>query len=228
MPGMPLNLVADIIDETARPALPAQAAGEADHRIANNLMIIAGLIRRQAARLPAEPTLPTEKVRDWFEEMSLRIDAVGRLHALLRADHGAAVVDLAAYLREVAQAAIASLSHADRTDVSFDLLPACEITAKQGAGIGLLVTEAMTNAFKYSHPSGVPGKLTITTRRGRDGGLVIEIADDGVGLPEGFDPQNGKSNGFRLMRAAADQLRGRLAFEQRRLGFCVRLEVPKM
>ena len=79
---MPLNLVADIIDDTARPALPAQAASEADHRIANNLMIIAGLIRRQAARLPAEPTLPTEKVRDWFEEMSLRIDAVGRLHAL--------------------------------------------------------------------------------------------------------------------------------------------------
>ena len=224
---MPLNLVADIIDDTARPALPAQAASEADHRIANNLMIIAGLIRRQAARLPAEPTLPTEKVRDWFEEMSLRIDAVGRLHALLRAADGAAVVDLATYLREVAQAAIASLSHADRTDVSCDLLPACEITAKQGAGIGLLVTEAMTNAFKYSHPSGVPGKLTITARRRRDGGLVIEIADDGVGLPEGFDPQNGKSNGFRLMRAAADQLRGRLAFEQTSLGLRVRLEVPR-
>src|ERR1043166_2897059 len=166
------------------------------------------------------------EVRDWFEEMSLRIDAVGRLPALLRAADGAAVVDLATYLREVAQAAIASLSHADGTDVSCDLLPACEIPAKQGAGIGLLVTEAMTNAFKYSHPSGVPGKLTITARRRRDGGLVIEIADDGVGLPEGFDPQNGKSNGFRLMRAAADQLRGRLAFEQTSRGLRVRLEMP--
>jgi two-component sensor histidine kinase len=222
---MPLNLVADAIDETVRPTSPAQAAGEADHRIANNLMIIAGLIRRQAARLPAEPTLPTEKVRDWLEEMSLRIDAVGRLHALLRADHGA-TVDLATYLREVAQAAMTSLSHADRMDVSFDLLPSCEITAKQGAGIGLLVTEAMTNAFKYSHPSGVPGKLTVTSRRGRDNGLVIEIADDGVGLPEGFDPNNGESTGFRVMRAAADQVRGRLSFEQTPLGLCVRLELP--
>jgi len=223
---MPLNLVADVLDESARPALPAKAASEADHRIANNLMIIAGLIRNQAARLPAVPTLPTEKVRDWLEEMSLRIDAVGRLHALLRADDGAARVDLATYLREVAQAAMTSLSHADRTDVSFDLAPACEISAKQGAGIGLLVTEAMTNAFKYSHPTGVPGKLRIAARRGRDGTLVIEIADDGVGLPEGFDPKNGKSNGFRLMRGAADQLRGRLAFEQTSLGLCVRLEVP--
>jgi two-component sensor histidine kinase len=55
---------------------------------------------------------------------------------------------------------------------------------------------------------------------------VIEIADDGVGLPEGFDPKSGESNGFRLMRAATDQLRGRLAFEQTPLGLRVRLEVP--
>jgi two-component sensor histidine kinase len=177
---MPLNLVADALDETIRPALPAKAASEADHRIANNLMIIAGLIRSQAARLPPGPTLPTEQVRDWLEEMSLRIDAVGRRHALLRADYG--------------------------------------------AGIGLLVAEAMTNAFKYSHPSGVPGTSTVTARRGR--GLVIEIADDGVGLPESFDPNNGKSAGFRVMRAAADQVRGRLSFEQTPLGLRVRLEIP--
>jgi two-component sensor histidine kinase len=223
---MPLELVAEVIDESIRPALPAAAASEADHRIANNLMIIAGLIRSQAARLPAAPTLPTAQVRDWLEEMSLRIDAVGRLHALLRADNGTATVDLATYLREVAQAAMASLSHADRTEVSFDLPAACAISAKQAAGIGLLVTEAMTNAFKYSHPTGVPGKLSITTGRAHDGGLTIEIADDGVGLPEGFDPENSKSNGFRLMRAAAAQLRGRLAFEQTALGLCVRLELP--
>src|SRR5262249_45728181 len=165
---------------------PAKAASEADHRIANNLMVIAGLIRSQAARLPPGPTLPTEQVRDLLEEMSLRIDAVGRLHALLRADHGT-MVDLATYLREIGQAAATSLSHADRMHVSFDLLPDCKITAKQGAGIGLLVTEAKTDAFKYSHPNGVPGKLTVTARRARDSGLVIEIADDGIGLPEGFD-----------------------------------------
>ena len=73
---MPLNVLAGVIDESARPPLPAQAAGEADHRIANHLMIIAGLIRGQAARLPAGPTLPTQDVRHWLEEMSIRIDAV--------------------------------------------------------------------------------------------------------------------------------------------------------
>ncbi len=225
--SMPLNLVSAIIDETA-PAtrLGAEAATEADHRIANNLMIIAGLIRSQAARLPATPTLPTDDVRASLQEMAIRIDAVGRLHGLLRQRNGAAFLDLAGYLREVAQAAMASLTQADRTEVSFDLVAGCDISAKQAAAIGLVIAEAMTNAFKYSHPSGVAGKLRLAARRGRGGELIIEVTDDGVGLPEGFDPRTDQSNGFRVMRAAADQLRGRLAFEQGPLGLCVRLELP--
>jgi two-component sensor histidine kinase len=223
---MPLHLVSALIDESAPAAPPDHEAAEGDHRIANNLMIIAGLIRSQAARLPATPTLPTDDVRAWLQEMAIRIDAVGRLHGLLRQRDGAAVLDLAAYLREVAQAAMASLTHAERTELAFDLAPGCDISAKQAAAIGLLVAEAMTNAFKYSHPSGIAGKLRLSAQRSRDCGLVIEVVDDGVGLPEGFDTKNGKSNGFRVMRAAADQLHGRLAFEQGPIGLCVRLELP--
>jgi hypothetical protein len=38
------------------------------------------------------------------------------------------------------------------------------------------------------------GKLNLSARRCRDGGLVIEVADDGFGLSEGFDSKNGKSS----------------------------------
>lgn len=224
--AMPLTLLSALIDETVPTPRPADAAAEADHRIANNLMIIAGLIRSQAARLPATPTLPTDDVRASLQEMAIRIDAVGRLHGLLRQHNGGAVLDLASYLREVAQAAMASLTRADGTDVSFDLAAGCEVSAKQAAAIGLVVAEAMTNAFKYSHPTGVAGKLRLSARRGRERGLIIEVADDGVGLPEGFNPRTGKSNGLRVMRAAADQLRGQLTFVQGPIGLCVRLALP--
>jgi two-component sensor histidine kinase len=55
---------------------------------------------------------------------------------------------------------------------------------------------------------------------------VIEIADDGVGLPEGFDPAMGSRTGLRLMRALAEQLGGCLDFEQGLIGLSVLLEVP--
>lgn len=75
-------------------------------------------------------------------------------------------------------------------------------------------------------PTGVAGKIGIASRNRPEGGLVIEIADDGVGLPEGFDPTMGSRTGLRLMRALAEQLGGRLDFEQGLIGLAVRLELP--
>jgi two-component sensor histidine kinase len=37
----------------------------------------------------------------------------------------------------------------------------------------LVIGEAITNAIKYSHPGGVPGKIKIMCRRNKGGGLVI-------------------------------------------------------
>jgi two-component sensor histidine kinase len=121
---------------------------------------------------------------------------------------------------------MASLASAEGTRFSFDLSPHYLTSPKEGVAIGLLVGEAITNALKYSHPTGVAGKIGISSHNRPEGGLVIEITDDGVGLPEGFDPTMGSRTGLRLMRALADQLGGRLDFEQSLIGLCVRLEVP--
>jgi two-component sensor histidine kinase len=122
---------------------------------------------------------------------------------------GHAIVDLPAYLREIADAAMCSLAGAERTEFSFDLNPHYITSPKQGVAIGLLVGEAITNALKYALPAGVAGKIQISSRESPDGRLAIEIADDGVGLPEGFDPTVSSGKGLRLMRALAEQLGGR-------------------
>jgi two-component sensor histidine kinase len=217
---MPLRLVAEAAEEANTAALPDAAAVEADHRIANNLSIIAALIRSQAANLPEEPMLPRADVRALLQETSVRIDSVGRLHRLLMHRDGHAIVDLPAYLREIADAAMCSLAGAERTEFSFDLNPHYITSPKQGVAIGI------TNALKYAHPAGVAGKIQISSRESPDGRLAIEIADDGVGLPEGFDPTVSSGKGLRLMRALAEQLGGRLDFEQGLIGLSVRLEVP--
>ena len=107
---MPLRLVTAATEDANTAALPDAAAVEADHRIANNLAIIAALIRSQAASLPEEPMLPRADVRALLQEMSVRIDSVGRLHRLLMHRDGKAIVDLSAYLREVVDAVVGSLS----------------------------------------------------------------------------------------------------------------------
>jgi two-component sensor histidine kinase len=222
---MPLRLVAEVADETDTAVLPDDVAAEADHRIANHLGIIAALIRSQAANLPEEPMLPRVGVRALLQEMSVRIDAIGRLHRLLMHQNGRAVVDLPAYLREIVDA-MGSLASAEHAEFSFDLDASYTASPKQGVAIGLLVGEAITNALKYAHPAGVPGNIHISSCSTPDRRLVIGVADDGVGLPEGFDPAVASGAGLRLMRALAEQIGGRLDLEQREIGLRVRLEVP--
>jgi two-component sensor histidine kinase len=199
---------------------------EANHRIANSLALIVGLIRFLAGKLSQEPLLPAEEVRGLLQDLSLRIDAVGRLHGLPTHDNEYTTVDLLTYLREIAHTTIGALLPKEQTEILFDVEPACPIGARQATAVGLVISEALTNALKYSHPTGIPGRIGIASRRNTGGGLIIEVADDGVGLPEGFDPYTAKSVGVALMRDLAEQLSARLEFEQRPIGLCVRLELP--
>ena len=82
------------------------AAIEANHRIVNNLALIVELIRFQARKLPQAPLLPAEEVRGLLQGLSLRIDAVARLHRLPTRGNEHATVDLLTYLQEIADTPI--------------------------------------------------------------------------------------------------------------------------
>ena len=75
--------------------------------------------------------------------------------------------------------------------------------------MGLLVNELVTNAVKYAYVDG-PGVIRVDARE-IDGHLLVEISDEGAGLPDGFDinqPRN--SLGFRVINGLVRQLMGEL------------------
>jgi two-component sensor histidine kinase len=68
--------------------------------------------------------------------------------------------------------------------------------------------------------------MLITCQQNAAGNLVIEIADDGIGLPENFDPKTDGGLGFRIVRSLASQLGATIHFDSSELGTSVRLEMP--
>ena len=83
------------------------------------------------------------------------------------------------------------------------------ISADKAIPLGLLVNELVTNAVKYAYVDG-PGVIRVDARE-IDGHLLVEISDEGAGLPEGFDVNEPrKSLGFRVINGLVRQLMGEL------------------
>ena len=228
---MPSNVVSNYISSTRERVSNALSASvliaESNHRIANNLTLIAGLLHLKAKEIRVEgrPLTP-EEACEVLQEVGVRVEAVGRLHRLLAAD-GDGAVDLSQYLDQIGQAAIGSMSPMGNVALSVKSEGACTVTADYALQAGLVVGELVTNAIKHAHPAkGLKSRIELGCCEQVGGAMLIWVSDDGVGLPEGFDPERDGGLGMRTLRAIASQMRATLSFQSSELGLTVRLRIP--
>ena len=198
---------------------------EAQHRIANNLALIAGYTRLQATRLhKAGQPLSAREACIALEEVAARIETVGELHRLLSGAPGEDEdgIDLGRFLAKLCASLMQTVSFAGDTVITHRDAGGCMVRADQATPVALIVSELVTNALKYAHPSGVAGRIQVSCRS-VGGGLVVEVTDDGVGLSEDFDPHTDGGLGFRVVRGLARQLGAKLVYESSGVGLTVRL-----
>jgi hypothetical protein len=197
---------------------PEARAIEASLRV-DRFALIVGIVL--AGRTKA---VPVEDVRPALEKGGLPLEPAGGLHRCLAVRAGE-TVDLSDYLRDVAQSAVEALPFPGRTHLSLDIAARCPTDSNTAVLIGLCVNELITNAIKHAHPSGVAGLVLIGCNRSGDR-IVVEIADDGIGFPEGFRPASVGQGGLHLVRTLAFQLGAQLAFEDTGIGVRARLRIP--
>ena len=200
---------------------------EADHRIANNLASLSGVIRLQHNAISkSRRTFTTDQVCMLLDDIVARIEVTAKLHrSLARAVNGKGV-NLGEFMKEVSEM-IGSLGPRGNMQVTVDRVCDAHIDARYALHAGLIIAELLTNASKYAHPTGLPVKVHIHCETKDDGSFMVEVTDDGVGFPENFDPSIDGGLGFQLMRALANGLHAELHFEHDSLGVCARLVKPK-
>jgi two-component sensor histidine kinase len=200
---------------------------EANHRIANNLTVLLSTVQMKSAGLEKGPHLiPRDHAREILHDIASKITSVGHLHRHLATRPEVADLDAGNFLIESSVAIVASLALAGQVGIVQRLSTQCRVKPEQAQQLGLILSEVMMNAVKHAHPSGVATQIHIDCSRAADGSVVIEMGDDGVGLPEDFDPQKDGGMGFRLIRALAKGLGAKLAIETDSLGLSFCLTLP--
>ncbi len=190
---------------------------EIHHRVKNNLQIVSSLLTMQAVNSPDAAT------RAILDEALSRIHAMGLVHHTLYQQNEAAQVDMASYLHALVQRLELTYGGRGRGITTHLSADAVLLDLERAVPLALLVNEALTNVFKHAFPDGRPGRVDLRFWH-QEGGCVLTIHDDGIGLPA--VPRRG-SLGLHLMRSLANQLQGRLAIEGHpEAGTIVRLDIP--
>jgi two-component sensor histidine kinase len=193
---------------------------EMHHRVKNNLQVVASLLGMQA------DSIEDLSIRTVFENSQQRIRSIALIHeTLYQASDVVAHVRAADYLPRLSQQLFeAYRSPSDRLTLRVHAEPVW-LNVAMAIPCGLIVTELVTNSFKYAFPDGLMGEIHITLRQDPPGTCILIVGDTGVGLPEGLDVHAAESLGWQLVRLLTEQLRGTIALEGHR-GTTVTITFP--
>jgi two-component sensor histidine kinase len=208
---------------------PTDLVAEANHRIANSLSVLVGMVRMQAATVKkTSANFSNAEVRHLLDGIAARINTISQLHRILARAGTDGAISLRPHLHEVTDALVAALSSPEQAVKVMHTGGDCMVQMRQVQPIVLMLCEIFINAIKYAHPSGVPLIMLVDCEVSGDGRLVLTISDDGVGLPEGFESAQSGGMGFKVMRSLAAEVGGEMQIQSTHLGLSFRLSLPAM
>jgi two-component sensor histidine kinase len=174
---------------------------EIQHRVKNNLQMIAAVMRIEARN--AQGRMDTSP----FDRLAGRVDAIQLLYKSLSDHDETDEVDLGVYLSEITSSVMrAHAVEGIRLDLKVDSYP---VSVNVAMPTGLVVNELLTNALKHAFNGRDGGTITLHSLSDGTGCRVV-IADDGVGLPEGVEWPKRGSLSFMIVQSLRDNAKAQL------------------
>jgi two-component sensor histidine kinase len=189
---------------------------EVHHRVKNNLQIITSLLHMQGTQQEAG-------VRDLLAESEARVRSIALVHESLYRTETLTSIDVDAYLTALMHALTETYGdHNIRTEV---ISHGVQLPLDTATPFGLIVNELVTNAFKHAYPNERAGTITVSLCEVPPDALLLEVKDDGIGVPPEVDYCKPTTMGLQLVRNLASQLDDRIEID-RSAGTRIRITFP--
>lgn len=182
---------------------------EIHHRVKNNMQVINSLLNLQARRIESNA------LRQMLLESQQRITTMAMIHETLYGSANLSRIDLSAYIKNLIFYLSGIFNRLTEIEVIQEIDPV-ELGIDEAVPCGLIINELVTNAFRHAFPDGRKGTVRIRAHLPNSGEMMIEVTDDGVGLPEDMDLSNFASLGLKLAKGLAEhQLKGSMTIASR-------------
>ncbi len=176
---------------------------EIHHRVKNNLQVINSLIRLQCAYTDDQVAL------DLFDECQNRIISMALIHEKMYESHDLSNVNIQEYIAELSQNLLRSYRLHKNVELDIDV-SVKTLTLDTLIPLGLLLNELISNSLKHAFlDDKEDGVITVKLDRDSSSGkFVLEIGDNGIGLPNDFTFNSALTLGIELVVTLSSQLDG--------------------
>ncbi len=179
---------------------------EIHHRVKNNLQTIAALLRLQARRSKSE------EVRQILQITINRILSIAVVHEFLTQSEG-----LPINMKDIAQQVIHQLRRGivdPERSIQLNLVSDdVYLPAQQATACALVINELIQNALEHGFADRDSGTIVVRLCA-QQTNVLVEVRDDGIGLPAGFDIHQDGSLGLRIVQTLVqEELKGTLELQ---------------
>ena len=181
---------------------------EIHHRVKNNLQIAMSLLNTQTYYLD------NEKAVEAIRQSRNRMFAMSLIHQRLYQSDNLELINMNRYIPELINYIEDSFAR-DRNIQFRACIDPVRLDVAQAVPIGLIINETVTNSIKYAFPDRDGGVINIVLKYLEGKNILLEIADDGVGVKPGFDIKQTNSMGMQLIDTLNQQLEGTMTVQNR-------------
>lgn len=175
---------------------------ELNHRVKNNLQMVASLLSLHARQLKDHPAAEALMAGKY------RVEALTLIHQKLYRDDIDTMIDVKNYIEELTSNLVMHFGK----DFKLELfLSPFVMKIDKAIPLGLIINELVTNSLKYGGVDNPSPVLQISILSKAEN-MVIGIKDNGVGLPADFDISQSKSFGLKLVQSLVRQLGGKISW----------------
>ncbi len=80
--------------------------------------------------------------------------------------------------------------------------------------LGMIYNELLTNSLKHAFPGDKKGEIKVILGRVDDNQALLEVADNGVGIPQDFSLEESQSLGLQIVHTLCKQIRAEIKVDR--------------
>ncbi|MCB2014728.1 MAG: histidine kinase dimerization/phosphoacceptor domain -containing protein [Sphingobium sp.] len=172
---------------------------ELQHRVSNNLQVVSALLNLKRR------TIKDPQAQHVLDEAAQRLALIGRISRTLY-NSGSGRYQLETFIHTLINDILEAHG---RMNVKYSLDIDGGVGLPRGASVptALIIAESVVNALEHGIQESSDGHIGISIKSGTEG-IIVEVTDNGAGVPDDFSLDHAESYGLRIAQTFARQMKG--------------------